>query len=115
MTRIARYFFAAGFVLAGLSFASSVAYEVLLPQPIQAGSLRLSPGQYRVTLDGNDAVFTDVRSARSFRTAVTVEGSPSPYKATRISTRKDAGMERMDAIELAGTGTKIEFSSPSQP
>ena len=44
-----------------------------------------------------------------------MEGSPTPYKATRISTRKDAGLERMDAIELAGTGTKIEFSSPSQP
>ncbi|MDR3699124.1 MAG: hypothetical protein P4L56_05780 [Candidatus Sulfopaludibacter sp.] len=75
----------------------------------------MAPGQYRVTLDGKDAVFTDVRSARSFRTAVTVEDGPARYNATRISTSKDAGMERMDAIELAGTGTKIEFTSPTLP
>jgi hypothetical protein len=115
MTRIASFLCAAGLALASLTFASSATYEILLPQAIQAGNLRLAPGQYRVTLEGKDAVFTDVRSARSFRTVVTVEDGQAHYKATRISTSKDAGLERMDAMELAGTGTKIEFSNPSLP
>ncbi len=115
MTRIACFLFAAGLALTGLSFASSVACEVLLPRPVQAGELRLAAGQYRVTLDGRVVVFTNVRNARCFRTAVTVEDRKAPYVATRISTSKVAGTERMDAIELEGTGTKIEFSSPSQP
>lgn len=109
MTRIAALLLASGLLLANLSIARTKTCEILLAAPTQAGTVVLAPGQYRVTMEGTDAIFLDVRSARSFRTAVRVEDSGATYEVTRISTSKKAGMERMNAIEFEGSGTKIEF------
>jgi hypothetical protein len=84
-------------------------YEILLPSPTKAGQVLLVPGQYRVTLDGTDAVFQNVRNAQSFRTSVKVEDTGASYDATRISTSRNDGAERLDAMELEGSGTRIEF------
>lgn len=102
-------FAVAALFLASVTFASSKTYEILLPQPTQAGSVLLVPGQYRVTVDGTDVVFQNVRSTQSFRTAVKVEDTGAAYDVTRVSTSKNAGTQRMDAIEFEGSGTKIEF------
>jgi len=98
-----------GLLLTSLSLCDTRSFEILLPQPTHAGGLVLAPGQYRVTVEGSDAVFQEVRSARSFRTAVKVEVSGATYPVTRIRVSKNAGAERMDAIELEGSGTRLEF------
>jgi len=102
-------FIASGLVLASLCAAASRSCVILLAAPTQAGSVLLQPGQYRVSVDGSEAVFQEVRSARSFRTAVTVEDSPAEFEKTRILTSKNAGPRRVDAIEIEGSTTKIEF------
>jgi hypothetical protein len=115
MRKLASFVLAAGLGLVALCSANAGTYEILLPQSIYAGTVLLAPGQYRVTVDGSNAIFQEVRSERSFHAAVRVEDAGVPYEITRIRTSKNAGVERMDAIEFEGTGTKIEFSSPSQP
>jgi hypothetical protein len=107
--RMVSLLIASGLVLASLSAAASRSCEILLAAPTQAGSVLLQPGQYRVSVDGSEAVFQEVRSARSFRTAVTVEDSPAEFEKTRILTSKNAGPRRVDAIEIEGSTTKIEF------
>jgi len=106
---MASLLFACGLLAVGLSAAASRSCEIFLPAPTQAGSVLLQPGQYRVSVDGSEAVFQEVRSARSFRTAVTVEDSPAEFEKTRILTSKNAGPRRVDAIEIEGSTTKIEF------
>lgn len=116
MTRIVSFVFAAGLALASLSIANAKTYEILLPEATQAGSALIPSGQYRVTVDGTDAVFQDVRGIRSFRTAVKVDDrGPMLFPVTRISTTKGPGVDHLDAIELEGTGTRIEFGSPTHP
>jgi hypothetical protein len=106
---MASFFLASSLVLAGLSAAASRSCEILLAAPTQAGSILLQPGQYRVSVDGSEAVFQEVRSARSFRTAVRVEDSGAEFEKTRIRTSKNAGPRRVDVIEIEGSTTKIEF------
>jgi hypothetical protein len=107
--RMVSLFLSLGLLLAGLSAAASRSCEILLAAPTQAGSVLLQPGQYRVSLDGSEAVFQEVRSARSFRTAVKVEDGGAEFEKTRILTNKNAGPRRVDAIEFEGSTTKIEF------
>jgi hypothetical protein len=109
MRRLASVVLAVGFLAASLFAANARSCEIFLASPTQAGSVLLLPGQYRVSLDGGEAVFQDVRSTRSFRTAVKVEDNGSAYDATRISTTHDSGARRMNAIEFEGSGTRIEF------
>src|SRR5579872_4224052 len=102
MKKIATAVLLATSVLSVLSIAGNRSYEILLAAPTQAGRLTLMPGQYRVMVDGSVAVFQNVRSTQSFRTPVKVEDTGAAYDVTRISTSKNAGAERMDAIEFEG-------------
>ena len=68
--------------LVALCSANAETYEILLPQAIHAGAVLLQPGQYRVKVDGSNAIFEEVRSERLFQTAVKVEDAGTPYETT---------------------------------
>jgi hypothetical protein len=109
MTKIAVAVLLCSGLWASLALAGARSYEILLAAPTQAGKVLLVPGQYRVTVEGTDAIFQNVRSAQSLRTTVKVEDTGASYDATRIGTSRNQGTERMEMMELEGSGTRIEF------
>lgn len=109
MVRLTSFFLAYGLLLAGVTLSAPRSCEILLASPTKAGDILLQPGQYRVSVDGSDAVFQEVRSARLFRTSVKVEDAGAAFERTRIRTSRETGPRRVDAIEIEGSSTRLEF------
>ena len=81
----------------------------MLVAPTKAGNITLRPGQYRVSVDGSDAVFQDVRNSHQFRIAAKVEDNGETFEQTRVRTSKHSGRRHVEAIEMEGSTTRIEF------
>lgn len=94
-----------------LNAANAKSYEILVASPTKVGGVELAPGQYRMSVEGESAVFKDVRTAREFVTAVKVENTGTSYGVTRINTTRGFGVQRIEAIELEGSGLRVEFAN----
>src|ERR1035441_8111493 len=66
-----------------LSVASAKTYDILLSSPTKAGNLQLKAGEYRLTVNGTKAIFTDVNTTKTFTTVVKVENSDTKFGDTR--------------------------------
>jgi hypothetical protein len=95
---------------AAMAVASTPSYEILLPKPTQAGALLLAAGQYRVWLNGSNAVFLDVASRHSFVAPVKVE-TTKPHEVTNIEVDKRGEARILKSIDLAGTDETLEFEA----
>jgi hypothetical protein len=92
-----------------LSVASAKTYEILLSSPTKAGNLQLKPGEYRLTVNGTKAVFTDVNTTKSFTTEVKVENTDTKFGDTKIDSATEGSTSVIKDIELGGSKTKIDF------
>jgi hypothetical protein len=99
----------AALALATVSFASARTYNVVVSAPIKVGPVHLTPGQYRMTVEDADVVFTDLQTHKSVAVPVLIENAAKTYKSTEIDTAKQGGIEQIKVIELGGTNTKLEF------
>ena len=79
------------FAFARLSIASAKTYGITLLAPTKVGNAQLQPGDYRVKLDGSKAIFTDTVTRK-------------------VDTTAAGGSEHLNAIELQGTTTKLDFN-----
>jgi uncharacterized membrane protein YvbJ len=95
--------------ISSLSLASAKTYEISLSGPTKAGNLTLKPGQYTLKVDGNNATFTFVDTAKQFTTPVKVNTVDKKFEGTRVDANKDNGTDVIKDIELGGTKTKLEF------
>ncbi|HEV3202182.1 MAG TPA: hypothetical protein VGZ73_29990 [Bryobacteraceae bacterium] len=102
-------FFAGALALASLSIASAKSYQITVDEPTQAGTVQLKAGDYRVKVDGSNAVFTNVDSGKSITTPVKVENTGTKHDVTAVQTSKATGRNKMTAIELGGTDETLEF------
>lgn len=84
-------------------------YEITIVSPTKAGSVQLKPGQYKVKVEGSNAIFTEVNSSKSLSTPVKVETGDKKFDDTTVQITKDGGTERLDEIDLGGSKTKLEF------
>ena len=91
---------AAVLALATISFASAKTYNVSLTHPSMAGSQQLTPGDYRVKVDGTTAVFTDLKTSKSVTVPVKVETGEKKFKYTAVDSTSAGASERINAIEL---------------
>jgi hypothetical protein len=95
--------------LSSLGIASAKSYDIILEQPAKAGANELKPGEYRVKLDGSQAVFTDVQNAKfSFSVPVTVENNGKKFDSTAVETNNQGGMDNIQAIDLGGSNTRLK-------
>jgi hypothetical protein len=94
--------------LCGIAVAGSKSYEVNFTTAAKAGSVELAPGQYKLTVDGSNAVFTDSHR-KQFTAPVKVETTTKKFAYTAVDSSPDGKSERIDAIELGGSATKLEF------
>jgi hypothetical protein len=96
--------------LASLNIASAKSYDILLNAPTKAGDMELKAGEYKLKVEGNQATFTDVQSSKSLTAPVKIEnnnGKKFDHTSVLTSTRGD--MDSIQAIELGGSDTKLEF------
>ncbi|HWC99939.1 MAG TPA: hypothetical protein VG456_24435 [Candidatus Sulfopaludibacter sp.] len=103
------------FILAGvlslsaICFAGSKSYDINLSNPAKAGSVVLAPGQYKLQVQGTNAVFTDQKTRKTFTAPIKVETSAKKYQFTSVDTAPDAGSEKITSIELGGSTTQLAF------
>jgi hypothetical protein len=95
--------------LASLGIASAKSYDIRLEAPAMVGTTELKAGDYKLKVEGTQAVFTDVQSSKSFTATVKIASGAQKFGETVVETTQQADMAHIDAIDLAGSNTKIEF------
>jgi hypothetical protein len=95
--------------LSSLCFAGQKSYDVIFKTPATVGGVKLAAGEYKVKVDGANAVFTDSKQ-KTVSAPVKVENGDKKYSYTAVEATKDGEVEAVNAIELAGSTTKLEFT-----
>lgn len=95
--------------LASIGIASAKSYDIRLDSPAMVGTQELKPGDYKLKVEGTQAVFTDVQSSKSWTAAVKVENGPQKFGATTVESTQQGDMAHIHSIDLAGSSTKLEF------
>jgi hypothetical protein len=95
--------------LSSLGIASAKSFDVVLGAPAMAGSTELKAGEYKLRVEGSQAIFTDVQSAKTFTVAVKVENAAQKFGQTAVESHNLNGMDNIQAINLGGSNTKLEF------
>jgi hypothetical protein len=87
------------------SAASPSSYKVSIPADTWAGDTQIKAGSYKVTVTGNQAVFT--MGKQSVQVAASIENGKSKFSDTML----EASGNKLQAIDVGGTNTKIVFTS----
>lgn len=96
--------------LSSLAIAGQKSYDVVLTAPTKAGSVQLAAGEYKVKVEGSNAVFTDEHTRASFTVPVTVENSNTKFDATSLDSTTQGNTAQITSIQLGGSKIKLEFS-----
>ena len=104
-----KFIVVAALALSSLTVVNAKSYEIILSGPTKAGSIQLKAGQYKLKVDGSNAIFTDVNSSKSFTTPVKVENGDKKFDDTRVQSTKDGDTEKIEEIDLGGSKTKLGF------
>jgi hypothetical protein len=96
--------------LSSLGIASAKSFDIVLGAPAMAGSTELKAGEYKLKVDGTQAVFTDTQNAKSITVPVKVENADHKFGQTSVETSNQNGMDNIQAIDLGGSNTKLEFA-----
>jgi hypothetical protein len=97
-------------VLFCLSPAGAKTYDVNFTAPEKVGSVQLPQGEYKLKVEGSEAIFTSARNGESFSTAATLENADKKFETTAIDSVKDEHGDRVTAIEIQGTRIKLRFN-----
>jgi hypothetical protein len=104
-----KFVLVAALAVSSLTIVSAKTYDIVLSNPTKVGSVELKPGQYKLKVDGSNAIFTDLNSSKSFTTPVKVENGDKKFDDTRVQSTKDSGGDRINEIDLGGSKTKLGF------
>lgn len=100
---------AGALALATLSVASAKTWDIMLSGNVKAGSVQLAPGEYKVKVNGTNAVFTDVNNGKSTTTPVKIQNADKKHDQTAVETTQTNTGQEMKAIELGGSTETLEF------
>jgi len=95
--------------LGTVAIASAKSYDVVLEHAVKAGNVQLTAGEYKLKVDGSNAVFTEARTRQSVTVPVKIENGDKKYQDTEIDTAKQGEADQIKSIELGGSKTKLEF------
>ncbi len=99
--------------LSTLVFAGTKTVTVVFDQPATVGAVKLNPGEYKVKVDGANAVFTNTSNYKSVSTAVKVENADTKFKQTAVDSTNGAAGQTVQSISIGGTTTKLDFGKQS--
>jgi hypothetical protein len=94
---------------ASISIGYSKTYDVDLSHVTQAGTVELKAGSYRVKVDGDKAIFTDVDSSKQYTVPVKVENLDKKVEYTRLDETNNGNVDMLKDIQLGGSTTQIDF------
>jgi hypothetical protein len=94
------------FALATVSLASAKTYDITVPAPTKVGDTELKPGQYKLKVEGSQAVFTDSHD-KSVTVPAKVENAEKKFGYTRLETTSQNGMDTMQAIDLGDSNSRV--------
>jgi hypothetical protein len=96
--------------LSSIGIASAKSFDVFLGAPAMAGATELKAGEYKVTVEGTQAIFREAQSSKSITVPVKVENADHKFGQTSVETTNQNGMDNIQAIDLGGSNTKLEFA-----
>jgi hypothetical protein len=98
----------AAMTLASVSLAAAKTYDITVPAPAKAGTVELQPGQYKLKVEGSQAVFTDNHN-KSFTVPATVENAGKKFPYTSLETASQGGTDTIQAIDLGDSNTRVKL------
>ena len=96
--------------LAGASLAVASSYSFTVGQPINAGSVKLIPGDYKVSVEGTVAKITGPHF-KTFTVPVKSETGTEKFKETTVETIDKGGQLQLEVIDVGGSTTKLVFNN----
>jgi hypothetical protein len=75
----------------------------------KVGSVELKPGQYTLKIAGNNAVFTNEETAKSFTTPVKVQNTDKKFDTTQVNAVKQGATDVVKDIQLGGSKMLLDF------
>jgi hypothetical protein len=94
----------AALALSTVAFGRSKSYDILLTAPAQAGQNQLAAGQYRVHVEGSNAIFTSLDTDHSFVAPVKIEATQK-HDVTAVETKES----HITSIDLGGSTETLQF------
>ena len=107
--KIKSLFLAGVLAIVTLSLAVAKSYDISFSTPTKAGSLQLKAGDYHLTVTGNKATFTDVKTQKTFTTDVTIQNAPNKFDVTKVETTTNGDATIVKDIEIGGSKIKVDF------
>ncbi len=92
-----------------LAIGIAKTYDIHILNPTKAGALELRPGEYKLKVEGNNVVFTEVNSSKKFTTPAKMEEASQKFDQTRVETTKQGETDILQEVDLGGSRTKVEF------
>ena len=100
--------FIAALVLVSVCAATAKQYTITLVKPVQVGSVKLAAGEYKVKLDGANAIFTDSKK-QTFTAPAKTEKVGKKVPFTAVETKDVESGTKLDCIDLEGADFKVIF------
>jgi hypothetical protein len=95
--------------LSSFCFAGQKSYDVIFSAPAKVAGVKLPAGEYKVKVDGANAVFTDSKS-KTVSAPVKVETGAKKFQFTAVDASKEGDVDTVNAIEFGGTTTRLAFT-----
>ena len=92
--------------LASISVALAKSYDITITELTKVGDVELQPGQYKLKMEGAQAVFTDSHN-KSFSVPAKVENADKRFNYTSLESSGQNGVDTLQAIELGDSNTRI--------
>ncbi len=93
--------------LSSLGIASAKSYDIILDHTAKAGATELKPGDYKLKVQGSQAVLTDTQNSKSFTVPIKVENSKRKFANTSVETNNQGGVASIQSIDLGGSHTRL--------
>jgi hypothetical protein len=94
--------------LLGVSLGSAKTDTFTVSDPTQAGSAQLKPGEYKLKVDGSQAVLMD-NAGHRIDVSVKIEAADQKFNQTSVSISKAVGTNRIQSIQLGGSNSRVGF------
>jgi hypothetical protein len=104
-----KFLLVAGLALSSLTVLSAKTYDIVLSSKTKAGNVELQPGQYKLKVEGSNAIFTETNKGKSFTTPVKVQEGDKKFDDTRVQSVKEGDTDKINEIDLGGSKTKLGF------
>src|SRR5258708_19157275 len=90
--------------LSSFCFAGQKSYDVIFSAPAKVSGVKLPAGEYKVKVDGTNAVFTDSKS-KTVSAPVRVETGSKKFAYTSVDASKNRDFDTRHATDLGGSTT----------